>query len=303
MLKKIIGAIRNPVRIIQFCSRRGWLNWMSDEKYLKLVYKLKMGRKLNLENPKAYSEKLQWIKLYDRNPKYTMLVDKYEVRNYVKEVLGEEYLIPLLGVWDSAKDIDYDSLPEQFVLKCTHDSGSVIVCKNKSTFDKKAAEKKLSRCLKNNGYGFGREWPYKNVKPRIIAEQYMEDKLSSELRDYKFYCFSGEVKFVLVASERFSEKGVCFDYLDTNYNKLPIVWGGPNSDALPPKPAMFEEMLVLAKKMCQGHPHVRVDLYSCNSKIYFGEMTFFDSSGFVKSEPEEWEIELGDSIILPPKTV
>ena len=168
MLKKILMIIKRPELFWMNASRKGWLKWMPDKCNLKLVYRTCFKKKLNLEDPKTFNEKLQWLKLYDRNPKYTMLVDKYAVREYIASSIGEEYLIPLLGVWNSANDIDFDALPNQFVLKCTHDSGSVIVCKDKSSLNIEKAKSKLNRCLRNNGYNFGREWPYKNIKAKII---------------------------------------------------------------------------------------------------------------------------------------
>ena len=193
-LKNIKEFFVNPVARFDILSSRGLLDWMDDETYLRKYYKLRMGKELNLENPQTFNEKLQWLKLHDRKDIYTTMVDKYEVKKYVSNIIGEQYIIPTYGVWDRFDDIDFDSLPEQFVLKCTHDSGGLIIVRDKSKLDIKAAKKKINKCLKRNYYSHGREWPYKNVKPCVVAEAYMEDDATSELRDYKFFCFDGEVK-------------------------------------------------------------------------------------------------------------
>lgn len=205
-LSKLHNIMKNPRIIPTYFLNRGIINWCSDEKYLAVRYWIKTGKKLDLNHPKTFNEKLQWLKLHDRNPLYTTLVDKYAVRDYIKEKLGEEYLIPLIeGPWTNAKDIDFDKLPDQFVLKCTHDSGSVVICRDKEKLDIKSAVRKLNKALKYNFYYAGREWPYKNVKPRIIAEKYMENESTDEdiinkgLIDYKFYCFNGQVKYLYVS--------------------------------------------------------------------------------------------------------
>ena len=183
-------------------SKLGLHNRMSDEKFLKILYKNHMGKELDLESPATYNEKLQWLKLHDRKPEYTMMVDKAEVKNYVAEIIGEKYIIPTIGVWEKFEDINFEELPKQFVLKTTHDSGGVVICKDKCLFDVRAARKKLNRFLKRKYFNVKREWPYKNVKPRIICERYMEDPKTLELRDYKFFCFGGEAKLIFIASDR-----------------------------------------------------------------------------------------------------
>lgn len=274
-----------------------------DKQYIKLTcFSKKM--KMDIDNPQTFNEKLQWLKLYDRRPEYTMMVDKIEVKKYIAEKIGEEYLIPTLGVWDNAEDIDFDSLPDKFVMKCNHNSGlGMAICKDKSTFDTEKARKELRKGLKQDYYLTGREWPYKNVKRRIIAEQYMEDEKTSELRDYKFFCFNGEVKAMFVATERQKVgEEVKFDFFDENFNHLPIRQGHPNAKVAPEKPEKFEEMKKLASKLSQNIPHVRVDFYEVNGKIYFGEMTFYHFSGMVPFAPEEWDYKLGEWTTLPKKT-
>lgn len=293
---------RDLAGVMMGLSRRGFFDWLPDKAYLKMVYYLRFGHKLDLENPTTFNEKMQWIKLYDRRDLYTQLVDKFAVRDFIRDRIGEEYLIPLLGKWDRAEDIDFDSLPERFVLMCNHDSGSVTICKDKSCFDQKAARRKLSRHLRQGTYRFGREWPYKSVKPCVIAEQYMEDQETGELRDYKFYTFGGKVRAVMVSSNRQNrEKQTTFDYFDENYNWMDYQWGNPNAAVKPEKPKRFETMKILAEMLSQNIPHVRVDFYEVNGKVYFGEMTFFDGSGFAKIEPSSWDAVLGGWLTLPKK--
>ncbi len=281
-------------------GHREWLNWMSDELYLKIGYWIKFKKKLNLENPQTYNEKLQWLKLYDRKPLYTKLVDKYEVKNIVAEKIGAEYIIPTLGVWEHFDEIDFDKLPNQFVLKCTHDSGGLIVVKDKSKLDKKAARKKIEYCLKHSFFWGMREWPYKDVKPRIIAEQYMEDTKTKELRDYKFFCFDGDVKALFIATER-QKAGdeTKFDFFDAEYNHLPFTNGHPNATILPEKPVQFELMKQLAAKLSKGMPQARIDFYEVDGKVYFGEVTYFHWSGLTPFVPEEWDYTFGSWIRLP----
>ena len=225
-----------------------FLRFIPDVVWLKLRFRMRMGRTLNLKNPQTYNEKLQWLKLHNRNPLYTKLVDKYEVRKYVAEKIGEEYLVPLLGVWDKFEDIDFDKLPNQFVLKCTHDSGGLVICKDKTKLDIQAAKKKINCCLKMNYYWNFREWPYKNVKPRIIAEKYMEDSVDGELRDYKFYSFSGIAKILLIMTNRYIEGKATENYFDTNFMPLDISMGASPARSLPHRPKTFEKMKEMAEK-------------------------------------------------------
>lgn len=294
--------IKKPSRVILFLMNRGLFNFLSDKKYLEMRYKLRFGKKLDLENPLTYNEKLQWLKLYDRNPEYTKMVDKYEVKKYVADKIGEEYIIPTLGVWDKFEDIDFDKLPDQFVLKCTHDSGGIVICKDKSNLNKEKAKKKIEKGLKRNYYWSSREWPYKDVKPRIIAEKYMVDESGYELKDYKFFCFDGKVKVLFIATDRAVEgEETKFDFFDENFVHLPIKNGHENADKELACPEGFEKMKELAEKLSQGIPQLRVDFYNINGQIYFGETTFFHWSGMVPFEPEEWDYKFGEYIKLPNK--
>ena len=279
------------------------LNFMFPDKlYLQLKYRLTTGKWINWDNPQSFNEKLQWLKVYNRRREYTTMVDKYEVKRYVSNLIGEEYVIPLLGVWDRFDDINFDLLPDQFVLKTTHSGGStgVIICKDKKMFDIQKAKATIASSLKTNVYKTLREWPYKDVKPRIIAEAYMSDGVRSVLLDYKFFCFNGEPKVMLVATGR--DESVCFDYFDMEFNHLPFQQGGPNSSHSISKPDNFDEMIALVRILVKDIPHVRLDLYDVNGKIYFGEFTFFDSSGMANFEPVEWDYILGSYIKLPEKT-
>jgi len=273
---------------------------LSDENYVKLQFRAFMNKRLNLKKPVTYNEKIQWLKLYDHNPLYTTLVDKNGVKEYVANIIGEQYIIPTLGVWDSFEDIDFDTLPDKFVLKCTHDSGGLTICTDKNLLDKEFVKLRMEKYLKRNYYLQSREWPYKNVKPRIIAEEYMEDAESEELRDYKFFCFDGKAKMMFVATDRQKKnEETKFDFYDTEFNHLDLRNGHPNADKSIKKPKNFETMIDLASRLSKGIPHVRVDFYEVNGKVYFGEMTFYHWSGLVAFEPENWDNILGEWIILP----
>lgn len=304
-INKIANAIKKPRKILLYLSRPlesvGCFDWISDEHWIPIRYWLRMGKFPDLKNPYTYTEKLQWLKLHNRNPLYTKLVDKYEVKKFVESRIGAEYVITTLGIWDSFEDINFDSLPNQFVLKTTHDSGGIVICKDKSKFDMENARKVLSRSLKHNYYlRTGREWPYKNVKPRIMAEKYMEDTGTRELRDYKFFTFGGGCKALFVASDRQTVgEEVKFDYFDADFHKLDIITVHPHSKQNIEKPSCFDEMKSLAEKLSKGIPHVRVDLYEVNGRVYFGEMTFFHFSGSTPFTPEIWDEKFGQWLQLP----
>ena len=280
-------------------SGRGKYNDMPDKEYLQRKFRAKLGTSLNLDCPQTFNEKLQWLKIYNRKPEYTVMVDKYKVRDYIAQMLGEEYLIPLLGVWDDPEDIDFDALPNRFVLKCNHNSGSgMCICKDKSKLNIAKVKAGLRKGLKQDYYLTGREWPYKDVPRKIIAEKYMEDA-SGDLKDYKFYCFNGEMKFVMINSDRNTSRPTRADYFDRYFNWLDFTWGYSHAEVHPQMPERFEEMVAIANKLAKGLPHIRVDLYECNGKIYFGELTFFDGSGFDKIEPLEWDFKIGKMLELP----
>lgn len=301
-MNRVLNLIKNPRRIIPVLANRGFLNWLSDETILKIQFKDRMRKELNLENPQTFNEKLQWLKLYDRNPLYTNLVDKYQVRKHIAKTIGEEYLIPLIGVCDKFEDIDFSKLPNQFVLKCTHDSGGLVICTDKGKLDIEAARKKINKSLKRNFYYYAREWPYKNIKPRIICEKYMVDESDTELKDYKFMCFNGEVKCIFVCLNRNSSKGLNVDIYDTNWNLMPFERpNSPNSDTIIPKPKKIDKMIEFAEKLSKDKLFVRVDFYEINGQLYFGEITFYPGAGFEKFKPESYDYLLGSWIELPSK--
>lgn len=272
-----------------------------DAFFIRMRFYLVMGKKLNLNNPLTYNEKLQWLKLHDKRSSYSNMVDKIEAKKIVASVIGEEYIIPTIKTYNSIEEVDFDELPQQFVIKCTHDSGGVVVCKDKDKLDKKAALKLLSKSLRQNFNNLTREYPYKNVVPRLIAEQYMEDESGYELKDYKIFCFAGEPKMSFVASDRQKEgEETKFDFYDLEWNHIPVVNGHPCSEHGIAKPQNYDKMLELASKLSQGIPHVRVDFYNINGKIYFGELTFFHWSGLVPFEPEDWDYTFGSYLHLPP---
>ena len=272
---KILKKIKYAMRIIP------------DRAYIQMYYFAHFKKFCNLKNPKTYNEKLNWLKLHDKNPIYTRIVDKFEAKEYVKDIIGDQYIIPTLGVWDNFDDIDFDELPQQFVLKCTHDSEGLVIVKDKDKLDKEMAKNKIESALKQNFFYIGREWPYKNVKPRIIAEKYMEDHIDGELRDYKFFCF-----------DRASDN-VKFDYFDLNFNHLDIKQKYPHAEQPLRKPVTFEKMIELSKVLSKGFPHVRVDFYEVDGQLYFGELTFYHFSGFMPFEPNKWDKIFGDWIKLP----
>lgn len=270
---------------------------MSDEKYIKLEYRLKFNKRLNLNNPKTYNEKLQWLKLNDRKKIYTTMVDKYEAKNYVANIIGEEHIIPTIDVYDNFEEIDFDSLPNRFVIKPTHTSGNVFVCKDKNTIDYKKLKKEVNQWIKRRYYNNHREWPYKNIKPKIIIEKYMVDESGTELKDYKFFCFNGEPKMLFVAVDRpFDTK---FNFYDMNFKKLPFMQHYNNFEKTIEKPKGFEKMIELSRKLSKDIPHVRVDFYDINGKVYFGELTFYHFGGLEKFEPGDWDKKIGDMLQLP----
>ena len=273
----------------------------SDRMYINIRYWCEIGRLLNLETPRGYNEKLQWLKLHDRRPEYTMMVDKYAVRKHIADTIGEEYLIPLLGVWDDPDEINFDALPDHFVLKCNHNSGiGMCICKNKATLDIEKVKKGLRKGLKQDYYLTGREWPYKDVLRKIVAEKYMVDESGYELKDYKFFCFNGEPKALFVATDRNKpNEEVKFDFYDLEWNHLPFINGHQNANRTIPKPASLDRMIAVARKLSEGIPHVRIDLYDINGYIYFGELTFSHMSGFAPFQPEEWDYTFGSWLELP----
>lgn len=290
------------LKIFRKTEKYGITNILSDKLYLKIAYRLRLKKRLNLRDPKDFNEKLQWLKIYDRNSLYTKWADKYNVRDYIKSTIGEEYLIPVLGIYNSFDEIDFKNLPNKFVIKCNHDSGGLVICKDKSKFDYKNARKKITKSLKTNFYYHNREWPYKNIKPLIIIEKYMEDENCESLRDYKFYCFNGKPKYLYVSEGLENHLTAKISFFDMNYNfaKFGRLDFKKFSEK-PEKPVNFKKMQDLARKLSADMPFLRVDFYEINKAIYFGELTFTPCGGFMPFEPEKYDRILGDMIKLKNK--
>lgn len=280
-------------------SRKGMLRWMPDKIHIRIGYFLAFGRRLDLANPVSFSEKLQWLKLYNRKSEYVAMVDKFLVKEIVAKKIGMKHIIPTLGVWSKFDDIDFEQLPEQFVIKCTHDSGGVIIVKDKNSMNYESTKSIIEQSLKLNYYDIGREWPYKNVIPKIIIEPYLLDEKSGELPDYKFMCFNGKVECIFVCTERGSEDGVRITIFDRSWNKLSYErFGHPSSDNQIEKPNNWDEMIGMAETLSKELPFVRVDLYEVNGEVYFGEYTFFPAGGLERFQPESADYELGKKLNL-----
>lgn len=298
--KAFSEIVNNPKRLLFKINHRypQFFSWMDDYTFLNFRWYYYFGEKLNLEDPRTFSEKIQWLKLNDRNPLYTKMVDKYEVKKYVAALIGERYVIPTLGVWNTFDEIDFQSLPDQFVLKCTHDSGGLVICKSKKEFDIQAARRKINHSLKRDYYKVGREWPYKDVPRGIIAEKYLGDKKNQDLRDYKFYCFNGKPLFCQVISDRSSNETV--DFYDMQWNLQEFtglaIPHKPHSKLKIEKPNSFEVMKNSASILSNNMPFARVDFYEVMGRMYFGEITLFPASGFGIFQPKEWNKKLGDMI-------
>ncbi len=290
----------NNVFCVDIEAMKLYVENLSDKEFLEVKFCLSLNKtKLDLANPRTFNEKLQWLKLFDRNTRYTKLVDKYEVKDFVGNTIGPQYVIPTLGVWNTADEIDFDSLPEKYVLKCTHDSGGVYICTNKANENETEIKLKLNNALQKNFYYAGREFPYKDIRPRVIAEPYLIDHKTNELRDYKFFTFNSEVKAMFIASDRQAESETKFDFFDRKFNHLDCLNKHPNAKVLPEKPEQYEKMIEFAEKLSKGIPHVRVDFYEVDGKVYFGEMTFYHWSGFKPFKPEKWDYIFGDWLDLP----
>lgn len=300
-MSKLGEFLKNPEYFITSPAAKGYLDWIPDEVYLKLLYRAKLKKKCDLKHPVLYNEKMQWLKLYDRKPEYASMVDKYEVRKYITDRIGEEYLIPLYGVYDRWEDIDFDKLPDQFVIKCTHDSGSVEICTGKATWDKEGAESRIRLALQRNYYKAYREWPYKGVAARIIIEKYMVDESGNDLKDYKVMCFNGRAEVVEVHENRFVKgKEHTQTFYDRDWKVLPIVQLGLNPcTEHRDKPECMDELFRLSEQISADMYHARIDWYLLKNQIYFGEITFYDGSGFEIFENESQERFLGDMIHLP----
>lgn len=291
--------IKHPSNFLLYLSTQGLFPFLTDKRFLEKKFKNTFGYPIHWKSPKTFNEKLQWLKLYDRKPDYIRMVDKFEVKKFVADIIGDEYIIPTLGVWNAFDEIDFSKLPNQFVLKCTHDSGGIVICNNKKLFNIKAAKRKIDKSLKRNYYYVGREWPYKDVPRKILAEPYLVDETGKELKDYKYMCFNGTVQCSFVCSERFSKDGLKVTFFDNKWNRMPFIRHYPASSTEIPKPHNHEEMIKLAEKLSKDIPFARIDFYEINGKTYFGEITLYPGSGFEEFTPSEWDKTLGNWIVLP----
>ena len=274
-------------------------HFIPDKQFIKIKYRLIMNKKLDLNNPTTFNEKLQWLKLNDKKDIYHIMVDKYEVKKYVSSIIGSEYIIPTIDVFNNFDEIDFNKLPNQFVLKCTHDSGGIVICKDKNQFDIKKARKTINKCLRRNYYYSYREWPYNGVRPRIIIEKYLQDSKRKTMRDYKFFCFNGIPKIMYLSEGLENHSTACMSFFDMNF--MPTDCKRRDYKLLnyiPRKPDTFVQMKSFASVLSKGIPHIRVDFYEIDGHLYFGELTFFTCSGMVPFEDDKWDKKMGDWIKL-----
>lgn len=299
--KRLAG---DPRKILVFMNSAHMLDCLSDEKALRALWWGRFGKKLDLSRPESFNEKMQWLKLYDRDELHTRMADKIKAKEIVAGLAGEKYVIPSLGVWNSPDEIDFEALPDRFVLKCNHTSGEgIYVCKDKATFDTEKAKKGLGKALRSDYFKTYREWPYKDIERKVFAEEYMEDRHASDLGQdslpvYKFFCFEGSPE-IIQTIQNDKKPNETIDYFDCCWNRLDLRQNYPNSPVPTEKPEALEEMLSLAKTFSAGHHFLRVDLYQINGKVYFSEFTFFSDGGFAPFYPESWNRKLGDMIKIP----
>ena len=296
-MKKIVNKI--ILHIIWRFQKINFFNSWNDEKYLKFIYKIRIGKQLNLDNPQTFNEKIQWLKLNDKNPEYTKMVDKYEAKKYVSKIIGKEYIIPTIGIYERFEDINFEELPQKFVIKCTHNSGGVEVINDKNNINRKKLEKKFKNLLKQNFFYIGREYPYKNVKPRIIIEENIQpENEKAQINDYKLMCFDGKVKCSFVCSNRNTASGLCVNFYDKDWTPMPFERHYPKNPIEIPKPNHYSKMVELAEKLSKNIPFVRVDFYIIENKIYFGELTFYPGGGVEEFTPDIWDQKIGEWINL-----
>ena len=294
-----MSFLTKPYYRTRVLIKLGYYDSLSDEEFLKKVFPKYMGYPLDLENPKTFSEKLQWLKVNYREPIQTVMVDKYEAKHFIAQRVGDQYIIPTLAIWDSVEDIDFDALPNQFVLKCTHDSGGIVICKDKSSLDREDAKAKLSASLQRDYSRIAREWPYKDVPRRIIAEEYLSELGNNEILDYKMYCFHGEPKITVVCSDRFSKTGTRMNFYDIDWKPMGIHFGHyPPLSTEFLRPETYDEMLRLAMELSKDCPFLRVDFYEIKGRLYIGELTFYPGAGLEQFRPITKDYELGEWLHL-----
>ncbi len=300
-LKTMLKLLGKPQKMVYPLAQNGFFKHIPDALFLRMVYRAELGKKLDLKDPKDFSEKLQWLKLHDRNPDYIAMVDKYLVKQIISDRIGKEYVIPTIGAWDRAEDIDFDVLPDSFVLKCNHDSGGIVICREKASLDRDKAVSRLKAHMDRDSFSFGREWPYRSVKKKIIAEELLSDPEHKDLIDYKIYCFNGEPAYFQIIQNRSIKETL--DFYDLEWNRMPFsglvaVEKGSQNGPLIEKPRNLSIMTDIARELAKGTRFVRIDLYNIEGKIYFGEFTLYPKSGFGVFVPEEWNRKMGDLIKL-----
>lgn len=292
--------IENPSRMLTKLMVRHCPELVPDKQYIQYLWEQKMDYPLDLKNPRTFNEKLQWLKLYDRKPEYTTMVDKYRVKQWVADRIGEEYVIPTLAVYQSVDEIDLEKLPDQFVMKCNHDSGSVVICRDKDSFDLDAVKRRLGKAMKRNYYWNCREWPYKKVLPKIIAEEYLEEKNSYSISDYKFFCFNGLPKMMYVSKGLENHETAAMSFYDMNFDLLDCKRKDfKPCDGMVCKPMNFEKMKDFAGILSCNVPHLRVDFYEVDGKLFFGENTFSTNGGWIPFEEKRWDVLMGEWLELP----
>lgn len=297
-IERILYYLRNPGKAIIPLASKGLFNWIPDEPYLKFVYRCQLNKKLNLDPPQTFNEKLQWLKLHDHKDYYHKVVDKAEIKELVSKHIGSNYIIPTIGVWDTVEEVPFENLPDQFVIKCTHDSGSVIVCRNKDKLNVEEVKRRLLDRLKRSTYWFGREWPYKDLKPRIIVEELLGEGIEP-LTDFKVLCFNGSPKLIEVHIGRGTLQHTQ-DFYTTSWERTSIVQTcEPMAKEPMEVPQCLNQMLEFSRILSKDFIHIRVDWYIVEGKLYFGELTFYDGSGFAEFIDEKWDLMLGKWIQLP----
>lgn len=302
MLEKLLKYLKRPSLLYLFAAAKGVTNFIPDRVHLAILFRIQIGNRLNLRDPKTFNEKVQWLKLNDRNPLYTTLVDKVAVKQWVSERIGDEYVTKTYQEWSNASDILIDSLPKRFVLKTNHDSGGVVICLDKEIFDLAAAKRFLSKQLESNYFWICREWPYKKVPPKVFAEEYVEadSSIGAGTIDYKFYCFNGEPRFLYLSCGLDDHSTARISFLNLDWSKAEFMRADYQPfNSLPPKPDCFDQMKDLARVLAKDIPFVRVDFFIANGKPRFSEMTFSPCGGFMPFEPKEWDEKIGDMLDLP----
>lgn len=297
-LKTVLSLLKNRQGMVIPLDANRLTPWLSDEAFSKIAFKQMMGYKLNLKNPTTFNEKLQWLKIYDHRPEYTDLVDKLKAKEIVGEKIGQEHIVPVYGAWERAEDIDFNSLPDRFVLKCNHDQGSVILVPDKGKLDRESAVAELRGKLKHNIFYGTREYPYKNVSPRVFAEQYLQ----SDITDYKFYCFNGEPRFLYCGMGMMRAHVGQVDFFDLDWNLMPFYRTDYGRLGMVPRPKCLDEMIQIARTLSAGVPFVRIDLFAVEGRVYFSEFTLCPASGFMKFVPEKYDRIVGEWLKLPDKT-